>query len=383
MAVTAHTVLSTFFLFGVAVHAKVPADFNEFVKVFERSYQQSSPEYQLRRQIYETNAAKAHAQNSNPQGLWTAGSNEFWDWSMPELSKLLGWSEGARPAQSFGGARVQPIRKVGFLQNTTQKALPLSKSWTGLQTTKKIWNQGACGSCWAVAAVTVLQAATEISGKMRTFSAQEFVDCVPNPKECGGQGGCKGATVELAFEWVMKHDASDASQVPYLGFDMPARVCPNTVLGSPAPGSPGTGGSAFGMVGWEMLPRNKYEPLMRALAENGPVALSVAASEWQMYESGIFDGCSRHAIVNHAVTGIGYGFDPAKGTKFWHIQNSWGGSWGEHGTIRILRRDDDDKRCGIDSKPEQGSACKGGPSQVTVCGMCGILYDSVTAHMKR
>ena len=37
------------------------------------------------------------------------------------------------------------------------------------------------------------------TGRARSFSAQELVDCVPNPDECGGQGGCQGATVELAL----------------------------------------------------------------------------------------------------------------------------------------------------------------------------------------
>ena len=28
------------------------------------------------------------------------------------------------------------------------------------------------------------------------------MDCVPNPKSCGGTGGCSGATVELAMSYV-------------------------------------------------------------------------------------------------------------------------------------------------------------------------------------
>ena len=32
--------------------------------------------------------------------------------------------------------------------------------------------------------------------------------------------------------------------------------------------------------------------------------------------------------------------------------------------------------CNRDPRPEDGSGCDGGPSEVTVCGACGILYDS-------
>lgn len=31
---------------------------------------------------------------------------------------------------------------------------------------------------------------------------QELIDCVPNPNACGGTGGCSGATVELAMNYV-------------------------------------------------------------------------------------------------------------------------------------------------------------------------------------
>merc|ERR1719263_1726751 len=69
------------------------------------------------------------------------------------------------------------------------------------------------------------------------------------------------------------------------------------------------GPSEFGLVGWERLPENKYEPLMRALFEQGPVAVSVAATPWASYMAGIFDGCDADAVVDHGVTLVGYGED--------------------------------------------------------------------------
>ena len=55
------------------------------------------------------------------------------------------------------------------------------------------------------------------------------------------------------------------------------------VLGENPPAA--TGAAAFGMVGWETLPKNEYEPLIRALAEEGPAAVSVAAGQWFDYEA--------------------------------------------------------------------------------------------------
>jgi len=138
-----------------------------------------------------------------------------------------------------------------------------------------------------------------------------------------------------------------------------------------------TGAAAFGMTGWETLPKNEYEPLARALTERGPVAVSVAADSWFAYESGVFNGCPKDAIIDHAVTAVGFGTDNT--VKYWEIQNSWGADWGEAGHIRIQRHEED-TYCGTNNKPEVGVACKGDSAPVPVCGMCGILFDSVVPH---
>merc|ERR1711972_1213379 len=107
----------------------------------------------------------------------------------------------------------------------------------------------------------------------------------------------------------------------------------------------------------------------RAVALEGPVVVSVDASEWFPYHSGVFDSCSRDAVVNHAVVLVGYGRSDAEG-QWWSIRNSWGKEWGEKGHIRVLRHEEDQAYCGIDRKPQDGFGCKGGAAEVPVCGMC-------------
>merc|ERR1719456_1711345 len=109
---------------------------------------------------------------------------------------------------------------------SSEVSMPKSFDWLNLTVAKRIPDQGQCGSCWAVTAKSVLDAHYEIyvakGGPVRNFSAQQIVTCVPNPRACGGTGGCAGATVELAFDWVLHNGCADEHDVPYHASDMTA-----------------------------------------------------------------------------------------------------------------------------------------------------------------
>jgi cathepsin L len=126
------------------------------------------------------------------------------------------------------------------------------------------------------------------------------------------------------------------------------------------------------ITGYVKLPSNDYESLMNAVAKIGPIAISVDASSWHAYSSGIFNGCNQvNPDINHAVVLVGYGEE--NGQKYWLVRNSWSASWGENGYIRLNR---DENTCGTDITPLDGSACDGEDKPVTACGTCGILFDS-------
>jgi len=227
-------------------------------------------------------------------------------------------------------------------------------------------NQGGCGSCWAFGAVETMESYVKIQNKsvtMPVLSPQNVVSCAKNPQHCGGTGGCGGATAEIAFDWAKAGIASE-SAYPYQGRDT---TC-NTAVKPTAK-----------VDGYIRLAENNYTELLAGLANIGPMAVNVDANSWGAYSSGVFTRCQfRDIDINHVVQAVGYGKDSASGKDYWIIRNSWGGSWGLKGYMYIERHSDGDmkKWCGPDTRPQDGTGCDGGPPVITVCGSCGIWYDS-------
>jgi cathepsin L len=223
-------------------------------------------------------------------------------------------------------------------------------------------NQGGCSSCWAFATVEVIESHLVIAegkGSIPLILApQTLVDCVQNLNECGGTGGCEGATAEVAFNYTRDKGIALETQIPYTAKD---GVCPTYT-------------PAVRNIGHIKLAQNSASALETALATKGPVAISVAAN-WGNYGGGIFEGGCKIPIVwktdicnlDHAVVVVGYT------SEYWLIRNSWGGAWGEKGYIRLTRKNDN--KTFEDDQPADGAACKPYPKKQYPMGESGCLFD--------
>jgi len=378
--------------------------FFAFIQQHGRSYQQDTDEYEQRRQLFRQRSEEVEHQNSKSDRLWTATINHLSDWTEHEKKNLYGYVGHATSASSAGP------KSSSFLQSSRAVVLAEQVTWDNVTNIDQVDDQRSCGSCWAVAASKMLETnfAIHNPGKSRSFSIQEIVDCVPNLHECGGTGGCQGGTVELAMLYISQRGLATREKNPYHAHDqtcvaggesqdMPVdelatpglkssasnlmvtadRIVPQSLLEA-------SSRAASMSFSWERLEVNSDHALMQALTK-GSVAVSADAGSWSQYGGGVFNSCKRDAEINHAILAIGYGKDE-NGVMFWNIQNSWGGSWGEKGRIKLLRQSEedkvDDKHCGIDHKPLDGTGCKGGPAQVKVCGTCGVLFDNVIGYPK-
>merc|ERR1711862_1032535 len=104
------------------------------------------------------------------------------------------------------------------------------------------------------------------TGQLLEFAPQAYVNCVKNPQECGGTGGCEGATMELAFELTTEMGVPKESDLPYRGADATCSNYPVAVQSS----------------GYKKIAENDASALETALAE-GPVSVTVAAGPWMLY----------------------------------------------------------------------------------------------------
>jgi len=332
------------------------------------------PEAQLptRKALYQQRLTTITRHNAKEHRLWTAGVNELTVATPQEIGARMGYSKAMR---GTGGQAVPAPQRPNLRASALQ---PKSWDWRAQRPSviTSVKDQGGCGSCWAFTATAVLESHIALkTGVLFDLSPQQLNSCTPNPRRCGGTGGCQGATAQLAFNYTIQSGINSQWNYPYFsGITSDTGECRGSKEGENK-----YAGRVAGIAGYVQLPANDATALLAAVLE-GPVAVSVAAGDWHLYEGGIFDGCSKsRPILNHAVVLMGYGEEKTSShglVHYWTVRNSWSATWGELGYIR-LRRYPAGEPCGVDDLPLAGSACADSPPEnVTACGECGLLSDS-------
>lgn len=208
--------------------------FEDYVRLHQRTYVAGSEEWESRRPLFAQSLALIEQQNADPERVWTAGPTKLSDRTPEEVAALKGYSRGGRPE---GPSAPAAMALVSEAHQAFDTALPSDFTWASkLKATSDVQDQAHCGSCWAFSSSTVLRAHAELFQKDRKFSVQQIVSCTPNPNECGGAGGCKGATAELAMDYVFKIGCQTSAEWAYDASDSSSN-CPES-LWRPTPASP-------------------------------------------------------------------------------------------------------------------------------------------------
>lgn len=319
--------------------------FQQYLTEFGKDY--SGDEYATRKAIFENELSEVNKHNEE----YKAGKHTWWAAVNP-MSDLHD-HEWAAIKQ---GKAVHQVKQHAFAHHLSSSAAanPSRVDWREKNVVSPVKDQGGCGSCWAFSAIEVVESHYMIAtGEDVRLAPQAYVNCVQNPQQCGGSGGCEGATMELAFNMTASLGVPLESDLPYKGRDA---SCTSYT-------------AAAKCDGYYKVPVNDAKALETAIATHGPVSVTVAAN-WGRYGGGVFEGgcTSTSCSLDHGVVAVGYD------TDYWLVRNSWGSYWGEKGYIRLSRTHDSDTF--EDNRPEDGVACKPYPKQQIVGGESGVLFDT-------
>ncbi|CUG91360.1 cysteine peptidase, putative [Bodo saltans] len=336
--------------------------FEQYVADYRKPHMKGSDEYAMREKLFNARLAEVMAFNAQPAS-YKKGINHLSDWTDVERKRLNGRIPDTKA--QLTSAAFEVSAPAGF---QAPLSVDYTKSYPPILTAVK--DQGQCGSCWAHAATESIESqfAIKSEGELFVLSQQQITSCTPNPDQCGGTGGCAGATAELAFDYVKSAGGiTEEWMYSYTSYFGDSGVCSwNSTLQTPF----------VNVTGYARATRNNDSAVAASLTLNGPQAISVDASHWFEYESGVYNGCnySNNISMDHAVQLVGYGHDAALNLDYWLVRNSWSASFGEEGFIRLIR----DNECGTNVDwITGGGGCIGENNTVWACGQCGILYDVV------
>jgi C1A family cysteine protease len=143
-----------------------------------------------------------------------------------------------------------------------------------------------------------------MKGQSTNLAEQQLVDCSGSE----GNHGCNGGFNYRGLAYVKAHGITTTSAYPYVARNQACHV---------------TGGD-YKIA--NVLTTKGCTQLQDAI-QSRPLGVSVDATNWSAYRSGIFNNCGTK--LDHDVLLVGVT------STYWKIKNSWGTSWGETGFIRL------------------------------------------------
>ena len=345
----------------------------------QNKHYKSVGEYNMRLYFFEENSDLVDELNErfNDRGV-TFADNQFSDMSKDEQIAATGIS--SKPQGRSLHAESQVPRVGADEGRTLQADTPID--WFASGKMGPVKNQGGCGSCWAFAGTSTLEAMIAIRDDTTPIrlSEQQGVDCDPI------SGGCNGGWMDWYWEYVKNAGALQYDGYP-TDYNAVDQKCQN---------ASGEGPREYPTSYGEYNPSSySLNTVLNKLSE-GPIAVAVDADNcWMYYSGGLITrdmGCREG--LNHAVV-LGK-YTPAEGGSttseeicelmciaptgrgkrkacnnpdypvaqrnrrnrirsccaeeetcrteetttggtpaFWTIQNSWGTGWGEGGFMRI------------------------------------------------
>jgi cathepsin C len=310
--------------------------------------------------LYEPDISFIELHNSDHSKLWRAGVHRhFIGRRMSDMMTMLGYRKNKAASAEVKAKKPLLDRPKAVHDprpdHIKYHILPTSFDWRkheGVNYDSIVKNQGNCGSCYAMATISVAEARIRIKSKMRDqtlLSSQAVVSCSIYNQGCDG-----------GYPYLVAKHAVDFGLVPNACMEYTAENGECKLMRSKQCRDPNNPtryyASNYSYIGGFYGGCSEVA-MMEELYQNGPVMVAFdAPSSLFYYTGGIYTGekppqedehvpgLNIWEKTNHAVVAVGWGVD--KGVKYWIIKNTWGGDWGENGYFRIRRGTDE---CGVES----------------------------------
>ena len=245
--------------------------------------------------------------NNNPADTALYNLNKFSLMTEEEKSQFRG----------MNSSHILPNTDLKYVKSAD---FPASKNWVDEGAVTAIQNQGRCGSCYAWGAVGALESRYYlVSGKLRAFSPQEYMDCTI---ERGN--GCNGGYPNSCY-WYSQVNGGrlvSAANYPYKGLYGDGKCRKDTLPDDMV---------AAKISGYKKVAADENANIEALQAGTIISAVQIEPPFYQ-YAGGIFrDETCKPGLINHAMVTVGYT------PQYVLVKNTFGKEWGEMGFIRYPR----------------------------------------------
>ncbi|CAL8104631.1 unnamed protein product [Calicophoron daubneyi] len=248
-----------------------------------------------------------------------------------------------------GGALIptpEMIAEVGYKEvvydenEVIPEEFDARQKWPHCVSLKTIWNQGECGSCWAVSSASAMGDRYCIRNQGNVIlSAYDIMSCCDS---CPLNGPCGGGYPIRAFQhWNMigvvtggPAQCSGCTCYRYTGDNLFS--CDHTCRAD-----------YWNLYEYDLTRGrpakflvNNVEVIQREIMTNGPVVATFDVySDFVNIGTGVYIHRGGQFRFSHCVRVIGWGVQYISGQRvpYWLVANSWGTQWGDEGLFRILR----------------------------------------------
>uniref|UniRef100_A0A7E4VSI0 Pept_C1 domain-containing protein n=1 Tax=Panagrellus redivivus TaxID=6233 RepID=A0A7E4VSI0_PANRE len=301
---------------GTSLAAEVGAGIVEQFKAHlaEHNIQIPEREFAWRTRIFADNLRRIDELNAaHPNTQF--GTNKFSHLSFNEF--IAKYTSGYTPSlANYTG----PVHVWDVDANKPSAKDDVQVDWRARGKVTGVKDQGQLGSCTAFGVNGAIEAINAIKrNHLVSLSEQQVVDCVNdyNFQNEFGYAHSTGLVEENAYKY---HASKGDCRIP--------------------------GGNRVKTDGALVLSKNTEDGIENVLRTYGPMSVAIHVNDAFMYYKGgiLTDGnCNSNW---HAVTVVGLGRD--NNEDYWIIKNSWSANWGEHGYIRLRRKQN---TCDIEHEP--------------------------------